>query len=100
MICPKCKSGYFRQERKDFIDPANDVFRCKQCEHAYKRYAGTEHETFREWCKRFDVLPTTPTTECGAVSVIVDKPDVSLWHLSDYAVSTVSGPVVWLVPRR
>ncbi len=23
----------------------------------------------------------------------------SLFHLSDYAVSTVSGPVVWLVPR-
>lgn len=37
----------------------------------------------------------------------VDRPNPSwqpdpysdLWHLSDYTVSTVSGPTIWLVPR-
>jgi hypothetical protein len=57
--------------------------------------------TLREWCKRADVLMTEPTTECGAVSLVLDQASelrTGLWHLDDYLVSSVSGPVVWLVP--
>ncbi len=65
----------------------------------------------KEWCSKYSISPTHPTTECGAVSVIF-TPGVrpgsngsdsgqswELCHLTDFAVSTVSGPVVWLVPR-
>lgn len=44
--------------------------------------------------------------EGGAVYVLNDgapgfetRNDWTLWHLTDYAVSTVSGPVVWLTER-
>jgi hypothetical protein len=58
-------------------------------------------ETLREWCKRHSILLTYPTTETGAVSVIYDGPDrAELFHLSDFVVSTVSGPVLWLWPRN
>lgn len=55
--------------------------------------------------KRTGVLPTHPTTERQAISVIVDqvsqrKIRADLFHLADYKVSTVSGPVLWLVPFR
>lgn len=61
----------------------------------------------KQWCASADLLPTTPTTERGAVSLVVpadfrqrwQDTYAMLWKLSDYAVSTVSGPVVWLVPR-
>jgi hypothetical protein len=58
--------------------------------------------TLAEWCTRTQVLPTHPTTERGAVSVVLDHthPGRSdLWHLADYVVSSVSGVVVWLLPR-
>lgn len=58
--------------------------------------------TLREWSELTGILPTHPTTERGAVSVICNaqhKHSWELWHLSDYAVSSVSGPVVWLIPR-
>jgi hypothetical protein len=55
--------------------------------------------TLQDWSKMTGVLPTHPTTEKGAVSVIVDNPPSELWHLSDYVVSSVSGPVVWLLKR-
>jgi hypothetical protein len=51
-----------------------------------------------------NILPTHPTTEKGAVSVILYKEphqnQSELWHLDDYTVSSVSGVVVWLVPKR
>lgn len=56
--------------------------------------------TLNEWCKRCGVKPTHPTTEAGAVSVIISFPHWGLYHLDDYVVSSVSGPVVWLVPRK
>jgi len=59
--------------------------------------------SLHEWAETSGVLPTYPTTETGAVSVVLDHshPDrAALWRLSDYAVSTVSGPVIWLVPRQ
>ena len=58
--------------------------------------------TLREWSEANGILATHPTTERGAVSVVVDinHPQRSdLWVLSDYHVSTVSGPVIWLVPK-
>lgn len=58
----------------------------------------------KEWCRQTGILPTHPTTERGAVSLILERDAlagdrVSLFHLTDYAVSSVSGPVYWLVPR-
>lgn len=60
-------------------------------------------EALAQWSTRTGILPTHPTTERGAVSVVVDhkheaRPD--LWHLTDYGVSSVSGIVVWLLPRE
>jgi hypothetical protein len=60
--------------------------------------------TLKEWCATMNILPTHPTTEKGAVSVILYKEphqnQSELWHLDDYTVSSVSGVVVWLVPKR
>jgi hypothetical protein len=59
--------------------------------------------TLSEWSKLTGILPTHPTTERGAVSVIVTYQDArhnDLWHLTDYKVSSVSGPVIWLVPVK
>lgn len=62
--------------------------------------------TLKEWCDYLAIIPTAPTTEMAAVSFTFDvttvDPDLlwSLYHLDDYAVSSVTGPVVWLVPRR
>lgn len=55
-----------------------------------------------EWQSTSGILATHPTTERGAVSLVLDHSHPmrsELWHLHDYVVSTVSGPVVWLVPR-
>ena len=57
--------------------------------------------TFAEWSKLTGILPTHPTTERQAISVIIDLkhpnyPD--LFHLTDYVVSSVCGIVIWLVP--
>ncbi len=61
-------------------------------------------KTLADWTKATGILPTYPTTERGAVSVISTsdrtKYHAHLWHLTDYKVSTVSGPVVWLVPVK
>jgi hypothetical protein len=60
----------------------------------------------KEWCSSVGVIPTTPTTERGAVSFTFDVTAIDptmlwfLYHLTDYAVSSVTGPVVWLVPRE
>ena len=59
-------------------------------------------ETLHGWTQRTGVLPTEPTTECGATSVVLSHTHPcrpALWQLADYAVSSVSGVVVWLVPR-
>ena len=58
--------------------------------------------TLADWSKKHGVLPTHPTTERGAVSVVCDDRAAcaELYHLSDYAVSTVSGVVRWLVPKK
>jgi hypothetical protein len=59
--------------------------------------------TLADWTALTGVLPTHPTTERGAVSVVMgpNEPHVAeLWHLADYAVSSRCGAVVWLVPKR
>jgi hypothetical protein len=59
--------------------------------------------TLNEWKKLTRILPTHPTTETGAVSVLVSLKAPSrplLWNLEDYRVSSVSGVVVWLVPKN
>jgi hypothetical protein len=58
--------------------------------------------TLAEWSAATGILPTHPTTERGAVSLCCSPNDadrVQLWNLTDFAVSTVSGPVIWLVPK-
>lgn len=59
--------------------------------------------TLQEWSKLSRILPTHPTTELGAVSLLMRRDEnpslyADLWHLDDFKVSTVSGPVIWLVP--
>lgn len=57
--------------------------------------------TLKEWSKKSGILPTHPTTEKKAVSVVlrIDNPHYQdLWKLSDYKVSSVLAGVVWLVP--
>jgi hypothetical protein len=60
--------------------------------------------TLKEWSCGTGILPTHPTTERGAVSVLSTRESnpghTDLWRLDDYAVSSVCGVVVWLVPRR
>ena len=64
--------------------------------------------TLSQWCKSAGgIYPTAPTTERGAVSLIVEDDFRQkwqdtysmLWKLDDYAVSSVCGIVIWLVPR-
>lgn len=58
--------------------------------------------TLREWCKQANVLPTHPTTEKQAVSLLADHNTPNyheLWNLEDYNVSSRSGPVFWLTPK-
>lgn len=55
----------------------------------------------KDWTKLTNIKPTTPTTEMGAVSVVIahenpHRPE--LWRLSDYNVSSACGVVVWLLP--
>ena len=57
--------------------------------------------TLKEWCEKYGIHPTT--TETGAVSLtqwLQGKGIWELYSLSDYAVSSVSGIVTWLVPRK
>ena len=55
--------------------------------------------TLQEWLDCNDVF--SHRRESGAVCVEhFDSPNwTGLWHLSDYAVSSVSGSFVWLRPR-
>ena len=57
--------------------------------------------TLAEWYKLSGILPTTPTTEVGAVSLCISadhKARNALWHLTDYRVSSSCGVVIWLLP--
>ncbi len=59
--------------------------------------------TLADWCKENDVKHTHPTTEKGAVSLIVEinhPKRADLYHLTDYVVSSVFGIVYWLVTRK
>jgi hypothetical protein len=63
--------------------------------------------TLAEWTKESGILPTHPTTEKGAVSVIVAtiSPHYrALWTLDDYAVDSsferFGIEIVWLLPVR
>ena len=59
----------------------------------------------KEWSKQFGILPTTPTTETGAISVLCDMVEEktaykALYNLSDYKVGSVCGIVIWLTPTK
>lgn len=57
----------------------------------------------KEWSEKTGIRFTSPTTEKGAVSVLISEyyPEYNLlWNLSDYYVSSVAGIVVWLVPKQ
>lgn len=58
--------------------------------------------SLQEWLTKTNTLGTHPTTEKRAISVIPDPKHplfTALWHLTDYAVSSHCGAVIWLVPR-
>ena len=63
--------------------------------------------TLSQWVALAGITPTHQTTERGAVSVVVSTDFKTrwtatysaLWRLDDYAVSSVCGAVIWLVPR-
>lgn len=56
-----------------------------------------------EWA---DATDTVITWEAGAGTYVVPRGDMphairaALWGLEDYAVSTVSGPVIYLTPKN
>lgn len=59
--------------------------------------------SLEEWVRRSGIQPTTPTTETGAISVVIDHYHLErqqLWRLTDYKVSSVAGVVVWLTPVK
>lgn len=64
--------------------------------------------TLAEWCRMSGIaLATMPLGVVGTAIIMTFEeqkafPDTysQLWRLSDYKVSTVSGPVVWLVPVK
>lgn len=60
--------------------------------------------TLEEFCRIRGInYPTEPTTEQGAVSIIAPTDTMSmtdLYNLTDYVVSSRSGIVYWLVPRK
>ena len=60
-----------------------------------------------DWLRMADINLAVPFEQGQAVQLVVE-PDFSgkfadmyaeLWRLEDYAVSTVSGPVLWLMPK-
>lgn len=58
--------------------------------------------TLQEWSDKYGILPTT-ATGTGAVTLatrVGSDAHRELYNLSDYKVSSVSGPVVWLVPVK
>lgn len=62
--------------------------------------------TLKEWCEKYNVLPTHPTTERGAVSLILHREGpghTALHELTDYRVSSKEGgeySLFWLLPRK
>lgn len=57
--------------------------------------------TLREWSQQTGIVPTHPTTEKNAVSVLANESTPQfhdLWHLSDFRVATRRGSVVLLMP--
>ena len=63
---------------------------------------GGSEMSLRDWESLTQIKPTSPTTENGAVSVVIDVCHplrAGLWRLGDYRVSSASGSVVWLIPK-
>jgi hypothetical protein len=63
--------------------------------------------TLADWTEIAGILPTTPTTECGAVSLVIDDFHPcfrDLWKLADYRLDSTYRRrdivIVWLLPRR
>lgn len=60
-------------------------------------------KSLQQWSEDTGIKPTTPTTECQAVSLVISESNRrlrELYRLTDYAVSSRSGAVVWLTPRK
>lgn len=58
--------------------------------------------TLKEWSDKYGIAPTT-ATGTGAVTLATTVGTLAyreLYTLSDHKVSSVSGPVVWLVPVK
>ena len=58
--------------------------------------------SLHDWASLAQIKPTSPTTEKGAVSVVIDPCHplrASLWSLGDYLVSSCCGSVIWLIPK-
>lgn len=58
--------------------------------------------TLKEWSDKYGIAPTT-ATETGAVTLatrVGSDAHRELYTLSDYKVSSVTGPIAWLVPVK
>ena len=58
--------------------------------------------SLHDWSSLTQIKQTSPTTEKGAVSVVIDPVHplrASLWSLDDYRVSSACGSVIWLIPK-
>ncbi len=55
--------------------------------------------TLAEWQRIHNAESVQFTTKRGAMGLVLSRPDPSLWHLTDYRVTTRSASVVWLERR-
>lgn len=56
--------------------------------------------TLQEWCRKHDLQANTSDNGTYVTIPTTHPATADLYRLSDYAVSTRSGPVVWLVARH
>lgn len=94
-VCRKCGTKH---------TDADDAAECCRCgdDDDITDEQEVETMTLDEWVANYGALPTTPTTERGAVSLTI-RPNQAgyklLWQLADYTVSSITGPIVWLLPK-
>jgi hypothetical protein len=59
--------------------------------------------TLQDWCRRNNAIPRPIDGYDGSTSVLSSTtwPEYhKLWYLDDFTVSSVVGPVVYLVPKK
>jgi len=56
--------------------------------------------TLAQWCEQTGISPTKVGDATCVIPNWWNPSHKELFHLADYVVSTVSGIVIWLVPRK